>query len=74
MKPLDIVQLDNGATGLVREGDKNSCSIAWFGKAENKTAWWAEGEKGLKVIDSLPAVLCNGVRHPFSTDKRNPYT
>lgn len=74
MKPLDIVQIDSGAIGMVTEGDARSCSIRWFGRAENKVAWWSEGESGLKVIDNLAAFLADNVRHAFSTDRRNPYS
>ena len=73
MRALDIVSIDGGAVGIVTEGDEKSCSITWFGRAENKCAWWSEGERGLKVIDNLPAVLADAVRHSFSGDKRNPY-
>ena len=74
MKALDIVQLNNGSTGIVKEGNEKGCSIKWFGGSENKTAWWQEGEDGLRVIDSLPAVLCDAIRHPFSINKSNPFT
>ena len=73
MQALDIVQLDDGSTGLVKQGNEKGCSIKWFGNAKNKTAWWEQGEQGLKVIDNLPAVLCDGVKHPFSSDNSNPY-
>ncbi len=73
MKPLDIVTIETGAVGMITEGDSNSCSIRWFGKTESKVAWWSEGEKGLRVIDNLPAFITENVRHPFSSDHRNPY-
>jgi hypothetical protein len=73
MNALDIVTIDSGAVGLVTEGDEKACSITWFGGAESKAAWWQEGERGLKVIDNLASVLACGIRHPFSSDKRNPY-
>lgn len=74
MKPLDVVTIDTGAVGVVLEGDESSCSIRWFGRAESKCAWWSKGEKGLRVIDNLAAFLAENLRHPMSTDKRNPYT
>lgn len=73
MKPLDIVKIDSGAVGMVTEGDGTACSIRWFGDEENKCAWWAEGERGLMVIDNLPAFITENVRAGHSTDKRNPY-
>ncbi len=73
MKPLDIVQIDSGAVGMILEGDARSCSIRWFGKAENKVAWWSGGENGLRVIDNLASFLTENLRHPFSSDRRNPY-
>lgn len=73
MKPLDIVEIDTGAIGIVKEGNKHSCSILWFGKKEYKGAWWREGEKGLKVIDNIASILVESMRHPSSSSKNNPY-
>lgn len=73
MRPLDIVTTNTGAVGVVRQGDEKSCFIYWFGEAENKSAWWVEGEKGLMVIDNLASFLTEIIRHPMSNDQRNPY-
>ena len=74
MKALDIVKIDTGAVGVVTEGSSAGCSVKWFGGAENKVAWWQEGEQGLKVIDSLPSILCETMAHPFGSGaKANPF-
>ena len=68
MQALDIVQLNDGSTGLVKEGNEKGCSIKWFGNTENKTAWWEQGEQGLKVIDKIGrANICRMVRHSRHT-------
>lgn len=73
MKTLDIVAIDSGAVGLVVETSGQRACIRWFGRAEVKFAWWEAGERGLKVIDNLAALLTDGLRHPFSTGRENPY-
>ena len=64
IQALDVVQLENGATGVVNVGNENGCSISWFGNIGEKTAWWQLGEKGLKKIDTLPSILGKAFRGP----------
>ena len=69
IKPLDFVLTPGGNIALVDEtnGDAGSIevSITFINPehGEERNAWWREEE--LKVINSLPYILANGIRHPF---------
>lgn len=74
IRPLDIVQVDSGAVGMVTVGNEASCSIKWFGMANEKVAWWKEGESGLRVIDNLAAFLTDELKGTCAPDHPgNPY-
>ena len=69
IRPLDFVLTPKGNIALVNEtnGDDESVevSITFINPehGEERNAWWREEE--LKVINSLPYILANGMRHPF---------
>jgi hypothetical protein len=73
MRPLDIVKIETGAVGVITEMSGGMASIRWFGRAENKVAWWSTGERGLEVIDNLASFMTEAMRHPFSSGRVNPY-
>ena len=69
IRPLDFVLTPEGNIALVDEtnGDAGSIevSITFINPehGEEYNAWWKEED--LKVINSLPYILANGMRHPF---------
>ena len=69
IRPLDFVLTPKGNIALVDEtnGDDESVEVSiTFINPEHggeRNAWWREEE--LKVINSLPYILADGMRHPF---------
>ena len=69
IRPLDFVLTPEGNIALVDEtnGDAGSIevSITFINPehGEEYNSWWKEED--LKVINSLPYILANGMRHPF---------
>ena len=69
IRPLDFVLTPKGNIALVNEtnGDAGSIevSITFINPehGEEYNAWWKEED--LKVINSLPYILANGMSHPF---------
>lgn len=69
IKPLDFVLTPEGNIALVNETNEVDglieASITFINPehGEERNAWW-EG-KDLKVINSLPYILADGIRHPF---------
>ena len=69
IRPLDFVLTPEGNIALVDEtnGDAGSIevSITFINPehGEEYNAWWKEED--LKIINSLPYILANGMRHPF---------
>ena len=69
IRPLDFVLTPKGHLALVDEtnGDTGSIEVSsTFINPEHGVeynAWWKEED--LKVINSLPYILADGMRHPF---------
>ena len=69
IRPLDFVLTPGGNIALVSETSEDNESILVaitfinpeHGKERN--AWW--NEEDLKVINSLPYILADGMAHPF---------
>lgn len=71
IRPLDFVLTPKGNIALVDEtnGDDESVEVSiTFINPEHggeRNAWWREEE--LKIINSLPYILADGMRHPFGS-------
>lgn len=69
IRPLDFVLTPEGNIALVNETNEDNGLInvdITFINPEHggeRNAWWREED--LKVINSLPYILANGIRHPF---------
>ena len=69
IRPLDFVLTPEGNIALVKETNEDAesikVSITFINPehGEERNAWWREED--LKVINSLPYILANGMRHPF---------
>lgn len=71
IKPLDFVLTPKGDLALVKETHQTQntqvqCSIIYINKLHHEdtmNAWWCESE--LKVVNSLPLLLAEGLCHPF---------
>ena len=69
IRPLDFVLTPGGNIALVNETNEDNglinVSITFINPehGEEHNAWWREED--LKVINSLPYILANGMRHPF---------
>lgn len=69
IRPLDFVLTPEGNIALVDETNENNglieVSITFINPEHGKerNAWWKEED--LKVINSLPYILADGMRHPF---------
>ena len=69
IRPLDFVLTPEGNIALVNETNENNglieISIIFINPEhrEERNAWWKEED--LKVINSLPYILADGMRHPF---------
>lgn len=78
VKPLDIVETPKGDLALVTETHRIQpnmpveCSIKYLNKLyhkDSKNAWWLESE--LKVVNTLPLLLAEGLCHPFGDGLKN---
>ena len=69
IRPLDFVLTPEGNIALINETNENDglieVSITFINPKHGKerNAWWKEED--LKVINSLPYILADGMRHPF---------
>ena len=69
IKPLDFVLTPEGNIALVNETNEDDglikVSITFINPehGRERNAWWEE--KDLKIINSLPYILADGMSHPF---------
>ena len=69
IRPLDFVLTPEGNIALVDETNENDglieVSITFINPehGRERNAWWKEED--LKIINSLPYILADGMRHPF---------